>query len=237
MPDKPKTAYDYMSLVCAASELRCAVEDRWPETVKFGEFKKSEAIRILDNVYEFFDSLADAAANREIIKYGGKIGNSIPSRFAKMQRKFDPDGRIIATYMENPLLKLLLDTAAEKTGKSLFIKPLLKTIKGGKNAEAPLLKTIKGGKNAEARTWRLDVYEDKGARVFEIAFARFDEMFGHLAPKMRETMVDLRDRCRSLQEAMIAASITMRESRALVARSRGKPYLAAAFGKRTIRGE
>jgi hypothetical protein len=50
-------------------------------------------------------------------------------------------------------------------------------------------------------------------------------------------MVDLCYRCRLLQEAMSAASITMRESRALVARSRGKPYLAAAFGQRTIRGE
>jgi hypothetical protein len=136
MPDKPKTAYDYTSLVCAASELQCAIEDNWPETVKFGEFKKSEVIRILDNVYEFFGSLADAAANREIIKQGGKIDNSIPCHFAKMQRKFDPDGRVTAIYMENPLLKLLLDAAADKTGKSLFVKPLLKIIEGGKNANS-----------------------------------------------------------------------------------------------------
>jgi hypothetical protein len=49
-------------------------------------------------------------------------------------------------------------------------------------------------------------------------------------------MEDLCDHCRSLNEVMSAASVTMRESRALVARSRGKPYLAAAFGQRTIRG-
>jgi uncharacterized protein YjhX (UPF0386 family) len=36
---------------------------------------------------------------------------------------------------------------------------------------------------------------------------------------------------------MSTAEVTMRESRALVARSRGKPYLVAAFGLRTIRGE
>jgi hypothetical protein len=138
MSDKPKTAYDYTRLGCAASELQCEIEDNCPETVKFGEFEKSEVIRILDNVSEYFESLADAMANREIIKeiikQGGKIDNSLPCRFAKMQRKFDPDGRIIATYMENPLLKLLLDAVAEKTGKSLFVKPLLKTIRGGKNA-------------------------------------------------------------------------------------------------------
>jgi hypothetical protein len=134
MMDKPKTAYDYTRLGCAASELQCEIEDNCPETIKFGEFEKSEVIGILDNVCDFFGSLADSAANREIIKQGGKIDNSIPCRFAKMQHKFDPDGRIIASYMENPLLKLLLDAAAEKTEKSLFIKPLLKTIKGGKKA-------------------------------------------------------------------------------------------------------
>jgi hypothetical protein len=89
----------------------------------------------------------------------------------------------------------------------------------------------------QTRTWRLDVYEDTGARVFQMPFAQFDETLGHLSPKVRETMVNLCDRCLSLKEAMSAASITMRESRALVARSRGKPYLAAAFGQRTIRGE
>jgi hypothetical protein len=85
-------------------------------------------------------------------------------------------------------------------------------------------------------TWCLNVYEDKGARVFEMPFVRFDETLRHLVPEVRERMVDVCDRRRSLKEAMSAASITMRESRALVARSRGKPYLAAAFGQRTIRG-
>jgi hypothetical protein len=88
----------------------------------------------------------------------------------------------------------------------------------------------------QTRTWRLDVYEDKGARLFEIPFVRFDETLVQLAPKAQQTMEDLCDRCRSLNEVMSAASVTMRESRALVARSRGKPYLAAAFGQRTIRG-
>lgn len=89
----------------------------------------------------------------------------------------------------------------------------------------------------QTRTWRLDVYEDKGARVFEIPFAQLDETLSHLSPNGRETIVDLCDRCRSLKEAMSTAVVTMRESRALVARSQGKPYLAATFGQRTIRGE
>ena len=89
----------------------------------------------------------------------------------------------------------------------------------------------------QTRTWRLEVYEDKGARVFEMSFARFHQTLGHLSPKGRETIVDLCDRRRLLEEAMSLAVVTMRESRALVARSRGRPYLAVAFGQRTIRGE
>jgi hypothetical protein len=89
----------------------------------------------------------------------------------------------------------------------------------------------------QTRTWRLDVYEGKDARVFEIPFARFDETLSHLSPKGRETIVDLCVRRQSLEEAMSMTVVTMRESRALVARSRGKPYLAAALGQRTIRGE
>jgi hypothetical protein len=135
MPDVRRTACYYTGLVCAASEMQSEIEDNWPEAVKFGQFKKSEVIRILDNVSEFFGSLADAAADREIINQGGKIDDSTPCRFAKMQRKFDPDGRIIAIYMQNSLLKLLLDATAEKTGKSLFSKPLLKMLKGGKSCD------------------------------------------------------------------------------------------------------
>jgi hypothetical protein len=88
----------------------------------------------------------------------------------------------------------------------------------------------------QTRTWRLDVYEDEGG-LFAMPFARFDDSLGHLSSQGRETIVDLCDRCRSLKEAMSTAGLTVRESRALVARSRGKPYLAAAFGQRTIRGE
>lgn len=87
----------------------------------------------------------------------------------------------------------------------------------------------------QTRTWQLDVYEDGDERIFAIPFARLDETLGHLGPEMRERLVELCDRCRSIREAMSAVAITVRESRALVARSRGKPYLAAEFGQRTIR--
>ncbi len=87
----------------------------------------------------------------------------------------------------------------------------------------------------ETRTWRLDVYEDHDRRVFEIPFSRLDETLDHLDPHLRRKIEDLCDRSRSLREACSAANVTMRESRALVARSRGKPYLAIDRGQQVIR--
>jgi hypothetical protein len=87
----------------------------------------------------------------------------------------------------------------------------------------------------ETRTWRLDVYEDHDRRLFEIPFARLDETLDHLSTPWRSKVEDLCNRSRSLREAYSAASATVRESRALVARSRGQPYLATDRGQRVIR--
>ena len=89
----------------------------------------------------------------------------------------------------------------------------------------------------ETRTWRLDVYEDCHRRVFEIPFARLDETLDHLRPSWRSKVEDLCDRSRLLREACNAAYATVRESRALVAWSRGKPYLATERGQKIIREE
>lgn len=91
------------------------------------------------------------------------------------------------------------------------------------------------GREGQTRCWRLDVYENQGERVFEIAFAALDPTLDQLAPDLRNTMERLCGSYRSCREAIHAAQITMRESRALVALSRGKPYLAASAGEQIIR--
>jgi hypothetical protein len=87
----------------------------------------------------------------------------------------------------------------------------------------------------QTRCWRLDVYEDHGPRVIELPFASIDPTLDHLDPKVRRNLAGLYDRQRSLREVIHLARSTMHESRALVARSRGKPYLAVHAGKKTIR--
>lgn len=98
-----------------------------------------------------------------------------------------------------------------------------------------VIRELMSGCERETRSWRLDVYEDHDRRVFEIPFSRLDETLDHLDPRLRCKIEDLCNRSRSLREACSAASVTMRESRALVARSRGKPYLAIDRGQQVIR--
>lgn len=87
---------------------------------------------------------------------------------------------------------------------------------------------------AQTRTWCLNVCEDHGPTVFEIPFASVDSTLDDLSPELRTMMERLCDRHRALNEVIHAAHLTVQESRALVALSRGKPYLAAAFGRTTI---
>lgn len=94
------------------------------------------------------------------------------------------------------------------------------------------------GREAKTRSWRLDVYEiheNHEERVFELPFAAIDHSLDHLVPELRSMLEQLCNNYRSWKETAHAAQITIRESRALVAKSRGKPYLAAVAGKTTIR--
>jgi len=89
-------------------------------------------------------------------------------------------------------------------------------------------------REVQTRTWRLDVYED-GRRVEEISFVHLDVTLDHLAPTLRTSVERWCDTLRDFKQVMSTARVTVRESRALVARSRGKPYLAAVGGEPTIR--
>jgi hypothetical protein len=90
------------------------------------------------------------------------------------------------------------------------------------------------GWEPQARFWRLDVCEDDEA-IFSIPFASIDPSLDHMEPKLRAGLETIYDRQRSLKEAIHEARATARESRALVAQSRGKPYLATDRGRSTIR--
>lgn len=93
---------------------------------------------------------------------------------------------------------------------------------------------LMSARERQTRAWRLDVFED-GRRVEEIPFARLDYTLDHLDPRLRSSVEHWSDTLRDFKQTMSAARATVRESRALVARSRGKPYLATERGEPTIR--
>lgn len=89
----------------------------------------------------------------------------------------------------------------------------------------------------ETRSWCLDVYDSSANDnlVYEIPFASVDPSLDHLAPKFRTMVESASERKRLLGDAIHMAKATIQESRALVARARGRPYLASRFGKAIIR--
>jgi hypothetical protein len=99
-----------------------------------------------------------------------------------------------------------------------------------------IVRELMTGCEAQTRSWQLDVYEAGEGLVFKIPFVQLDPTFAHLDTSWRKTLERLCDGRRSLGEAVHSARATVRESRALVARARGKPYLATSAGERTIRG-
>jgi uncharacterized protein DUF6894 len=86
----------------------------------------------------------------------------------------------------------------------------------------------------ETRAWRLDVYEN-GQPVCQIPFATIDPTLDHLHPHLRSTVEASCESIRSFKQVASAAHETVRESRALVARARGRPYLATERGQPIIR--
>jgi hypothetical protein len=103
------------------------------------------------------------------------------------------------------------------------------------NYAQDVVRELMSRRERETRTWRLDVYENN-LKTFEVTFAALDPTLDHLKPGIRARYEANCDRRRALAEAIFAARRTVSEARALVARSRGRLYLASEFGKSTIRG-
>ena len=90
------------------------------------------------------------------------------------------------------------------------------------------------GREEETRSWCLEVYEG-GARIYELLFASIDPTLADLPPRLRATVEQASEKKLAFRDALATVHATMRESKALVARSRGKPYLATLAGQPTVR--
>jgi len=99
-----------------------------------------------------------------------------------------------------------------------------------------IVRELMNHREQATRDWQLHVYEND-EKVFEILFADLDETLACLTSEQHELVKKVCWQRRSLKNVLQEAKVTCRETEALVARSRGKLYLAAEFGQRTIRDD
>jgi len=71
--------------------------------------------------------------------------------------------------------------------------------------------------------------------VCDVLFASVDPTLDHLRRETRTLVESVNAKRRVLEDEIYSAKLTMDDSRALIARSRGKPYLIARNGELAVR--
>jgi hypothetical protein len=87
----------------------------------------------------------------------------------------------------------------------------------------------------ETRHWLLEVYQDGQGPLFDILFASIDPTLDHLRRELRTVVESASGNKRAFKDAVHAIGLTLRESRALLARSEGRPHLICDNGEVIIR--
>lgn len=90
-------------------------------------------------------------------------------------------------------------------------------------------------RETQTRYWRIRVYRDGEGPVFDVLFATVDPTLDHLRRELRTLVESVSRKTGALKDVLYACEVSLRESRSLLAQSRGKPYLIAEDGEFTIR--
>jgi hypothetical protein len=91
-------------------------------------------------------------------------------------------------------------------------------------------------RETQTRYWLIKVYREGEGPLFDVLFASVDPTLDHLRRELRALVERASERKCALKDVVYACELNLRESRSLVARSRGKPYLIAENGELTIGG-
>jgi hypothetical protein len=91
-------------------------------------------------------------------------------------------------------------------------------------------------RETKTRCWRIKVYRDGEGPLFDVLFASVDPTLDHLRRELRALVESVSEKTGALKDILYACELSLRESRSLLARSRGEPYLIAEDGELTIRG-
>jgi len=84
---------------------------------------------------------------------------------------------------------------------------------------------------AKSRPFCIVIRDETGAVRFKVPFSSVDQSINHLSPEARALVERACERRRDLAEVVQATRRTARQARALIARSRGRPYLLTLNGR------
>jgi hypothetical protein len=90
-------------------------------------------------------------------------------------------------------------------------------------------------RESQTRYWLLEVYQDGQRPLFDILFATVDPTLDHLRRESRAMVESTSEKKRALKDVIHDVGLTVRESRALLARSSGRPHLISDNGETIIR--
>ena len=85
------------------------------------------------------------------------------------------------------------------------------------------------------RDWRLEVRDEAGTLVHDVLFAALDPTLDHLRPSHRANVEQLSRSVGATKDAIRSCQMTVRQSRAILARITGCPYLAAVEGVEVLK--
>jgi hypothetical protein len=97
------------------------------------------------------------------------------------------------------------------------------------NGEA-VVRELMRNSQVPMRSWRMDVENADLQHEFSVLFAQHDDRLSHLAPDLRETVIDSCARSASLGDIIQDLQRTLLQAKRTVARSKGLPYVAASEG-------
>jgi hypothetical protein len=103
-----------------------------------------------------------------------------------------------------------------------------------------IAREILQGNELSKRHWRLRIYDRHERRLpmAELLFASADPTLDHFTSRLRGSIEDMCRRHAELMECAAELKMTIHETRAVLARHGGKPFLAATGGRRlaSVRG-
>jgi hypothetical protein len=82
----------------------------------------------------------------------------------------------------------------------------------------------------QTRSWRIDVRDGEGRQCFELLFASVDDSIEGLGADLRDLIENLHRKEASLIDAIAAVRLSLLQIKGMIARSKGKPFLASLDG-------